>query len=1060
MSEATPARPADRNLLFGILALQMNFIDCDALVAAMHAWVLAKHKPLGQILREQDKLNPEYLQLLDAMVAAHLQAHRNDPAQSLAALSSLSPVRDDLQALSDPDVQASLARTGSTPTDADATGPFVLRTADGTAAVQRYRILRPHARGGLGEVFVAEDQELHREVALKEIQQQHAQSKGRFVLEAEITGGLEHPGIVPVYGLGQYGDGRPFYAMRFIKGDNLKEAIKRFHDRPPSAGRESPQTASARNLEYRQLLRRFIDVCNAIAYAHSRGVLHRDLKPGNIMLGKFGETLIIDWGLAKAAGRAEAGKGSEEASLRLSSGSGQAATVMGTALGTPAYMSPEQAAGRLDLLGPASDVYSLGATLYAVLTGRAPFRDEEAIELLQKVQRGEFAAPRSVNSAVPPALEAICLKAMARAPEDRYPSPRELASEIDHWLADEPVSAYPEPLGARLARWGRRHRSWVAASAALLVTAVMALSVGLVVVQGERRITQTALEAEAQRRQQARAALDALSSQIVEDWLAQSKAKDLTAQQKKFLQQALDSYEEFARDTGQEESSREGVAAAHLRVGDIRRKLGQMNDADTAYRRAIELYTALTVDFPTVAGYRRDLARSHRGRGTLLEDTGRLKEAEAAYRGALALEEQLAADFPTVPDYRQELARSYDHLGSLLQTAGQPREAEAAFRDALALRKQLATDFPSMPDYRQDLAASHCSIGRILYTVGRLQEAEAAFCDALAIQQQLAADLPTVPAYRVDLAHSRKNLGVLLYTMGRLQEAEAAYRDALARWKQLAADFPNVPLYRQNEGKSHYNLGMLLAGADRSQAAEAAFRDAQAIQKQLVADFPSVPDYRQELASIDNNLGQLLVQVGRLPEAETAFRDALALKKQLVADSPTVPDYQNLLAGTLLHLGQLFHERKDYAAARQMYEEALPHHQAALQANPGHPYYRRSFRDNRQGLTETLLTQGEHSAAAETSSQLLEAAVDPAGDAYKAACFLARCVPLAEHDKQLADPARKERAQHYADQTMAALRRAVQNGYKDMPHMKQDPDLAAIRSRPDFQKLVVELEKK
>src|SRR5262249_54741200 len=157
-----------------------------------------------------------------------------------------------------------------------------------------------HAKGGLGQVSVALDEELHREVALKEIQERHAdhpESRARFLMEAEVTGGLEHPGIVPVYGLGQYRDGRPFYAMRFIRGDNLKDAIERLHKADGST-----QDAGERSLEFRKLLGRFMDVCQAISYAHSRGVLHRDLKPGNVMLGQYGETLVVDWGLAKPLG--------------------------------------------------------------------------------------------------------------------------------------------------------------------------------------------------------------------------------------------------------------------------------------------------------------------------------------------------------------------------------------------------------------------------------------------------------------------------------------------------------------------------------------------------------------------------------------------------------------------------------------------------------------------------------------------------------------------------------------------------------------------------------------
>jgi serine/threonine protein kinase len=202
-------------------------------------------------------------------------------------------------------------------------------------------------------VFVALDEELHREVALKEIQDRHAdsqESRARFVLEAEITGGLEHPGIVPVYGLGVYPDGRPFYAMRFIKGDSLQDAIDRFHagrSREPSETGENAARLAAptfHSLAFRQLLRRFVDVCNAVSYAHSRGVLHRDLKPANVMLGKYGETLVVDWGLAKLRGAPDAG--TEEQLLQPASASGTAATLPGSAIGTPQYMSPEQAAGR------------------------------------------------------------------------------------------------------------------------------------------------------------------------------------------------------------------------------------------------------------------------------------------------------------------------------------------------------------------------------------------------------------------------------------------------------------------------------------------------------------------------------------------------------------------------------------------------------------------------------------------------------------------------------------------------------------------------------------------
>jgi serine/threonine protein kinase len=238
--------------------------------------------------------------------------------------------------------------------------------------------------------------------------------------------------------------------MRFIKGDSLKEAIEHFH-----SDESLKNNAGRRSLELRKLLLRFTDVCNAIDYAHSRGVLHRDIKPGNVIVGKHGETLVVDCGLAKSLGRVEPGSG--ERTLVSSSASGSAETLPGSALGTPAYMSPEQATGDLDRLGAWSDVLSLGATLSSLLTGMPPYEGDDVGEILRKVQRGEFAPPRRLDPSIDKALEAICTKAMALKPEARYSSCRALAddspavTDFRSGLADSHNN-----LGAVLADTGKR----------------------------------------------------------------------------------------------------------------------------------------------------------------------------------------------------------------------------------------------------------------------------------------------------------------------------------------------------------------------------------------------------------------------------------------------------------------------------------------------------------------------------------------------------------------------------------------------------------------------------
>jgi hypothetical protein len=354
-----------RDLLFGLLALQNGLIEQDQLVGAFRAWTRDKARPMADHLLDHGDLDDDQRAAVEALVALHLKKHGGDPAASLAAVAVGRSPRESLARLADADMEASLAHVGSRATaapdenDTDRTASYAVGAA--TSEGQRFRVLRPHARGGLGAVFVALDTELHREVALKQILDQHAddrESRRRFLLEAEVTGGLEHPGIVPVYGLGSYADGRPYYAMRLVRGDSLKEAIDRFHRRESPAnptpsplageGRGEGAAASAgnRTLELHKLLRRFVDICNAVDYAHSRGVLHRDLKPGNVIVGRYGETLVVDWGLAKPTGHADVEGRPEERTLVPSSGSGAAGTLPGSALGTPAYMSPEQAAGQ------------------------------------------------------------------------------------------------------------------------------------------------------------------------------------------------------------------------------------------------------------------------------------------------------------------------------------------------------------------------------------------------------------------------------------------------------------------------------------------------------------------------------------------------------------------------------------------------------------------------------------------------------------------------------------------------------------------------------------------
>jgi serine/threonine protein kinase/tetratricopeptide (TPR) repeat protein len=351
----------------------------------------------------------------------------------------------------------------------------------------RYVKIKVEGKGGLGTVWAAYDYHLGRYVAIKELRPEVADQAGvlkRLRVEACVTAGLEHPAIVTVH---EYRpeEGMPYYVMRLVHGRTLAEVIRDYHRLPAGAA------AGERRILLHQLLKAFTTICEAVAYAHARGVVHRDLKPHNVVLGEFGETVVLDWGLAKRG--ASAGSGGGGVSVRVRGGpeieGGASLTVIsgetvdhvpaeegltqpGQVMGTPAYMPPEQAEGQIDRLGPASDVYALGAILYELLTGRPPY-EGSALEVLLQVRQGPPPRPLQVQRGIPPALEAVCLRAMARQPPERYPTARDLARDVERWLADEPVSAYREPWPVRLGRWRRRHRPLVAGILTFLVLAAV-----------------------------------------------------------------------------------------------------------------------------------------------------------------------------------------------------------------------------------------------------------------------------------------------------------------------------------------------------------------------------------------------------------------------------------------------------------------------------------------------------------------------------------------------------------------------------------------------------------
>ena len=348
--------------------------------------------------------------------------------------------------------------------------------SDERAGSSRYRAIREIARGGMGRVLRVRDETLDRDVAMKVSLDLRSGSRPRLVEEAHVTGELDHPGVVPVHDLGVDADGRSFFTMRLVEGRDLHDIIQLVHRREDG-------------WNVTRALDVLLKVCDTLAFAHSRGVVHRDLKPSNIRVGSFGEVYVMDWGLAKSVHRAGApDAGSMETDARAPS-----LTLDGDVIGTPCTMSPEQAAGRIHEIGPRSDVYSTGAMLYEILSGRAPFLQAgerpSSQEVLDRVRTGSPAPLRTLAPRAPPELVAICEKAMARDPAHRYADMREMASDLRAYLELRVVSAHRTGVSAELAKWVKRNR-WLSGSiaAVLVISAAAAIYAAVLRQRNEERL--------------------------------------------------------------------------------------------------------------------------------------------------------------------------------------------------------------------------------------------------------------------------------------------------------------------------------------------------------------------------------------------------------------------------------------------------------------------------------------------------------------------------------------------------------------------------------------------
>jgi len=722
----------------------------------------------------------------------------------------------------------------------------------------RYRPLADIAHGGMGRVVKVWDRDLARELAMKTLRDDEVGSPratpavdaaARLMAEARITGQLQHPGIVPVHEVGLGAHGMPFFTMAVVRGSSLAAVIDELHRHT------QPRESGAPSWTLSRVVDVLVRVGEAVAFAHSRGFVHRDLKPANVMVGEFGEVYVLDWGLAK---RMDGGD--------LPTGPGPALpdcvslTSAGDVLGTPPYMAPEQARGEVERVGPAADVYSIGAMLYHVLAGHMPYGEAGADTSSRAVHARVCEGPPPPLSAscarAPAELVAVCEKAMARDSAARYPTVARLADDLRAFRDLRVVRAYEAGAMAELRKWVRRNRLAAAAAAA----AVLTLGTGLVV----SLLLRQEADAHAARAESGyTTALDAVDRLLMR--IGEHSFRGMPGTEEVFretVRDARDFYLQFLSTHGQRPGLEKRTALAHWRLGWAHKSLGDWDAAHAEFTAGVACFAKLLADDPDRAEAAAPLARCWQQIGYVEVLRGRHAGAEQALAQGLAVVGQALLRHPQ--DLQLQACKASLHMELGFHLAEQDKDDEAL--EHLQCSVELGEELVQRSDdqgMRQTLARGEGLRTHVLTKLGRTGDAAVAVKRTLQQIESLLAGKPRDPDLRNMLGNAHGSLEYMIHSGNDEQAAWAANERALAIFAELAAEFPRMPEYHSNLAAQLNNRALLYRRRAELDAALADLDQAIVHQRLALAAAPSTAMFRHYMHNHLRTRLFVLAQMGR-----------------------------------------------------------------------------------------------------------------------------------------------------------------------------------------------------